>query len=235
MPQINLLSPDFRKVTKDKEAAVVRAKKAISPSEYALEWQDVARDVTLRSAACLAGCIAIGIVLSISISHKQKALGILNEKVKELSASPQEMQDLKTQWDGLEKKVKLIDDLLSRKFSWFEKLDLLAILIPDGVWLTDIFSKQEKSSARNSPSTAAGKGKTVVIDDLSRKTTIVIKGMAVAYKIQDAIVLVRDFIKNLQNNEEFAKDFEAIKLNTLVKAAIGGMDVMRFDLICETK
>ena len=220
MPQINLLVPGSKK----------KVLTVASVKEPMVELKEIAPAVIPRSLIFLGVGILIWVVLVIGVSRNERILLNLEEKVKVLSANPKEIQRLKNERAALEKKVKLIDKLSSRKFLWFEKFRLIATLIPDGVWLTDIYSKEEKITARE-PATGDNNQST----DLGEKTILVIKGTAVANTIQDAVSLVGDFIKNLQANQDFSKDFAEIKLNTATKTTIGGMDVMRFDFLCEAK
>jgi len=131
----------------------------------------------------------------------------------------------------LEKKARLIDQLSSRQFFWFQKVQLLADIIPDGVWLTRVYSREEK---RAQPARRSSRQQEAD-DQAGQATVLVVQGTAVAYKIQDAVALVGTFIKNLQGSEAFAGDFKEIKLNNIAKTSIGEMDVMKFDLLCEQK
>ena len=51
---------------------------------------------------------------------------------------------------------------------------------------------------------------------------------------KDAVVLIGDFIKNLQNNAEFSRDFTEIRPNAVAKGAIGSLDIMKFELLCQS-
>ena len=220
MPQINLLLSGSKKKTPTLTTA----------KEPKVGLSSVIPVVAFRCAICLGIGLFVWIVLLINIGKKEEVLRGLEEKVKVLATNPIEIERIRTERAALEKKVKLIDDLSSRKFLWYEKLDLLSSLIPDGIWLTDIYSKQEKATAKDS-----GSSENNAASGLGEKTVFVIKGTAVAYKIQDAVTLIGSFINNLQNNKDFAKDFTEIKLNTATKGSIGGLDVMRFDFLCESK
>lgn len=215
MPQINLLSPGLKKSEKQ-EAATTQlqpGKKDLSKLSSAL---------ILHSAVCGGVLLVVWALLFFNIYQKEKTFKDLEGQVASLAANPKEMENLRNEQAALEKKVKLIDVLSSRKFFWNEKLQLLSNLIPDGVWVTDISSRQEGTITPGNP--ASGE-----------KTVFIIKGTAVAYKIDEAVTLIGSFIKKLQENQDFSKDFTEIKLNNIIKGSVGGLDVMQFDFLCTTK
>src|SRR3989338_2350541 len=221
MPQINLLSPEAKK--KESRPAIVDAAK--------VELSQLMRTAIAISVICLVAMLFVWTLLLLSISKKEKILVALKKKTEVLATNPKEMERLKKEKVALEKKVDVIDELSSRKFFWFEKLELIADLIPDGVWLADISSVQQKSGKSDAkPRTVKLKPETP-----TEKAVIVIRGSAVAYKIQDAVSIIANFIKRLQENKNFAKDFKEIKLNTINKSILGGLDIMKFELICEVK
>ena len=219
MPQINLLSTG--------------SKKKIAPSKpSASEFADfflIRRPLLIRSFVCFAVTASLWVAFSYSITKSERTLLELENKVNVLGTNPKEIEKLKDERAALEKKVELIDRLSSRKFFWFEKFEIIANLIPNGVWLTEISSKQEK------PLVEKIDGKQVLSSIGKEKTILVVKGTAVADKIQNAVGFIGDFIKNLQVNWKFSKDFLEIKLNNATKENIGGLDVMKFDFTCESK
>ena len=216
MPQINLL-----KSTPKKKTVTIASVKDIRT-----EFIQISFLLLIRSAIGAGLCFAVWIVLFINMTVKEKAFHKLEDKVKVLLANPKEIERLRNERSILEKKVKLIDSLSSRRFFWYEKLETISSLIPSGVWLTDLHSKVEKITNPSQNSQASSFGE---------KTTLVISGTTVAYKIQDAVSLIGDFINNLQADKNFSADFPEIKLNTATKGTIGNLDVMRFDFLCETK
>ena len=218
MPQINLLLSSSRKKT---------TKVIISPQDLKLDLSKIYPAALKHSAISFGICLLIWLILFFSNAQKTKALSDYEEKVTVLTRSPKEVEEIIKERAVLEKKIKLMDTLFYRKFFWHEKLTLLSDLIPDGIWLTDISSQEENAI---SPQRV---GRSMI--GVGQKTILVVKGTAVAPKIQDAVSLIGDFIKNLQENSEFSKDFVNIKLNTVVKGSIGGTDVMQFDFFCESK
>lgn len=211
MPQINLLSTGQKK--KDSKPAVVRDTKP--------EVTKVIRPALIRSLICFGIGLIIWAVLLVSAAGKQKILNDLSEKTKVLESNPKEIERVRNERSALDKKVKLIDELSSRKFLWYEKLSQIGTIVPSGIWFTEITSTKMSSKDLNS-----GAGE---------RMFFIIRGVAVAYKIDDAITLVGDYIKRLQADQAFSKDFNEIKLNDINKNTVGGLDVMRFEVLCESK
>ena len=219
MPQINLLPTATKK----------RVPKFF-PAGGSLELSELAPLIIFRSSVCAGICILLWLVLLFGLSRKEKALVILTEKVSVLATNPEAIEKLKKERAVLEKKVRVIENLSSRKFFWYEKLDLIARLIPEGVWLTEMYSNEERTQPQEEADSSGNQ-----LSALDTVTVLVIKGMAFAPKIQNAVGLIGNFITSLQSTESFAKDFAEIKLNTATKGAIGSTDVMNFDFLCETK
>lgn len=219
MPHINLLSPG---------TSAKKIETKIIPSAVSkINIPQILPGLLGRCAVCTGAIVVVWLILAFQISIQEKKLSVASRDTEGLSAYPSKMEAMKKEKEGLEKKALLIDQLSSRQFFWYEKLDLISFLIPQGVWLTDISLRKEKMSAKEM---AALKGV-----GIEQKTILVVRGTAVAYKIEDAVGLVGSFIHILQGNEQFAKGFKEIKLNTATKGTLGGLDVMRFDLFCEVK
>lgn len=216
MPQINLLS----QATKKKKEVVTKSAFA---SDSKIDLSDVKPVLIFRCSICLGIIFLIWLPLFINILTKEGRLKQLTKEVGSLSTNPEEMDKVAKQKMGLEKKIALITELSSRDFLWYRKLDLLADLIPSGIWLTDIYTKKEMGSSRLNPKTGS----------VTEKTFLVIRGTAVAGRIEDAVLLVKNFVDNVKSNKEFSKDFVEITSSNIAKSTFGGLDVMRFDLLCE--
>lgn len=213
MPQINLLSPASKK----------KVIKAIIPGDPKAEFSLVLPVVLKRSGICLVLGLFLWVILAVNIAKKGKALHTLDQEVQVLVADPKEIEKLRNERAALEKKVKLIDELSSRKFYWYQKFELLSNILPDGVWYEEIYFKPERTvSARGSKATT------------EERMEFVIRGTAVASSLDDTISLIGNFVEKLERHPEFAKDFDNIDFNTS-KGAIGGRDVMKFDFSCQSK
>ena len=213
MPQINLLSPAPRnKVTQ-----------AVIPGDAKAEFARVSPLLIKRSVICLVVGLVVWIILAVNIVGKEKVKWEIDEKVRVLVADPKEIENLRNERAALEKKVILIDELSSRKFSWYQKFALLTDILPEGIWFEEISFRPGKTTARGKPSAATGE-----------QMEFTLKGTAVAYSLDDAISLIGGFVDKLGKNTDFAKDFEDMDFNT-TKGSIGGLDIMKFEFTCSSK
>lgn len=225
MPQINLLSPGIN--FKKKET------KGILLTDPHQEFQSISKALIISSSVCLVFLLVFWLILSFQKSTKEKQLVGLREKFKTLAINPKEIDSLNKEKLALEKKIQLIDTLSSRKFYYFEKLQQISDLIPDGIWLVEISIRTEKKQMPSGKNKDKNKDKDTG-KDIFEKTTLVIKGKAVADTIQEEVESVDIYLDNLKNSNDFAKDFSEIKLNSVAKSTAGNKDIMTFDFICKT-
>ncbi len=217
MPKINLISQDSKKKT---TASLLQS----VPDDFKRRLQ---RTFFLSILGMAVIFISWG-YLSSQISQKKAKLKTFAGVSETFANNKKRTDELKIKLTSLKGKIAIMEDISSRQIFWYEKFARLADMIPEGIWLSEVSLRQEKSSAKESTQ-----------DDLrggfGGKTTLLIKGVAVAPKIQDAIALIGEYIKRLQDHKDFISEFEDIKLNTATKSTMGSLDVMRFDFICEPR
>ncbi|MFC1594478.1 PilN domain-containing protein [Candidatus Omnitrophota bacterium] len=212
MPQINLLSPTIGK--KLKQQKVKRKKERASFTKAVPVVYGVCAFVVVVLI-----CIWVG--LSFTVNKKEAAFAVLKEQESKLAVDPKYLAEIREKRDNLKKRVEFLESLSAKDFLWSQKLDRIADLIPDGVWLTKIsFDKR-----------------LVTIDDDSgekeERLKISIKGSAVAFKIQGAVELVGHFYKRIKEDEVFSKEFLDVKLDKISKSVVHGRDIMKFAIDCE--
>ncbi|MFH1360313.1 MAG: hypothetical protein ABIJ41_04660 [Candidatus Omnitrophota bacterium] len=219
MAQINLLLPGYGSGKTEARKVTFKDPKA--------EFLNISKPLIVYSCISLGLVLVVGIFLSFNLSSKTKILNNLKEQEKALKINPKEIEKIKNERAFLERKVHLIDALSSRDFYYYEKLQLIADLIPDGVWLTEIYSRKEGSASAGRSADKKSLG--------LEKNVFTIKGIAVSEKLDDAVTLIEKYIELLRSNQEFSKDFGEIKLNNSNLGSVGKQDVMNFDIICEVK
>lgn len=217
MPKINLISHDSKKKT------------TVSPLKPTPH--DFKRSLKKTFILSLPGVVVILITwgyLVSQIAQREAKLRTFAGVSEIFENNKNQMDELKIKLTSLKGKIAIMEDISSRQIFWYEKFARLADMIPEGIWLSEVSLRQEKSSAKE-----------LTQDDLrggfGGKTVLLIKGVAVAPKIQDAIALIGEYIKRLQDHKDFISEFEDIKLNTATKSTMGSLDVMRFDFICEPR
>lgn len=167
--------------------------------------------------------IIIWVIMGLKISKYSKELNELEKKEASLTVDPQKLIKLNEDKESLLKRLDFLEKLAEKKFLWSEKLNRIAELIPDGVWLTEIYSVEKITI---DSSTKKSKGEQFIIS---------IKGRAVASRIQDAIELVGLFLDKLKKDNIFSKDFLEIKLESVTKGIIANRDIMNFEFGCIVK
>jgi Tfp pilus assembly protein PilN len=107
----------------------------------------------------------------------------------------------------LRTKMVTIADITSKKSTlWSEKLNILSDVMPKGVWL-----------------------RRIVWDN----NTMIIEGSAYS-KLHDEITTVGNYVSNIKKNENFAKDFSSIELNSVTRSKKGMTEVADFKITAKT-
>lgn len=211
MPQINLLSPSYGKKAKKPKFEVVSSEKKENPLGLAY----------IVIGAIVALMILVWVIMGTKISKYTKELKSLEQKEATFAVEPQKLIKLNEQRDKLFKRLEFLGEFTEKKFLWSEKLDRIAELIPEGVWLTDLSFEKKVNIADMEGNKA-----------LEEKAVISIKGRAVASIIQEAVELVGLFRDRLEEDKSFSMGFKEIKLSSLTKGVLANRDIMNFEFYC---
>ena len=125
-----------------------------------------------------------------------------------MSPDKQNLDSINSELKDIKAKTTTITDLTSKKsIRWSEKFNILSNVMPKGVWLRRIFWNNN---------------------------VLTIEGNAVS-KLDDEISLVGSFVANLKKEENFAKDFNSLELNSVTRSKKGSTDVADFTIIAKVK
>ena len=128
MAQINLFSPNLnKKIGKSKTFAVSQ-----------VEVSSLSRATLVLVLPLLAVLMVISLMLVFLTGGKTAHLRRVEKKESTLSVDPQELIKLNKRKGALNKKIELLTELSSRRFSWADKLTQISDSLPNGVWLTEI-------------------------------------------------------------------------------------------------
>lgn len=155
--------------------------------------------------ACLAGTLVIlilGINLLICINFRSSR--ILKEKLEFLKQEAKEAELLSQELSSFKQKLRIIDELMRRRFLWSKKLNELSNLVSPGVWLTEFFFDPQQ---------------------LMR-----ISGSVVSKKGEEMAFVAR-FMKNLEGDVSFFGDFKEIELEGIQRRSVQGREVVDFTLV----
>lgn len=232
MIEINLLPEEMRKKAR-------KLKHAEAPA-LGLSSFDIKKLPYMNIAAVSVGAlVALHIVLfSVGAYAKSRCASIARAYDK-VSGQKKEYDQLKSQVDLINRKVRAIDDLMVKRFSWARKLNALSDSVTPGIWLSDLhYSEKDGERAVPKPSnkiaSSALQKKQVpakALPERVRMKYLVISGYASSMG-EEGTALVGRFIKSLKDNPQFYSDFSDIELGSIKSERLQDHEVMSFRITC---
>lgn len=184
--------------------------------------------------------IAAGVFVAVQIAVF--GLGILGDtvfrslekKYKDILPAKTEADKLSAQASMMSNKVKAIDELMVKRFSWAKKLGSMNDAITPGVWLTQLeydekLVERPRAGASNAQKARAVQGKPAMEKVLERY--LVISGAASSMG-EEGTALIGRFIKSLKENPSFYSDFSDIELGSIKREQVSGQEIMNFKITC---
>jgi len=225
MIEINLLPEEFKKEES-------RQKK------LDLSKLDIKKSAVLKVAgAFLASLISVHLVVFCIGFFNKGNLDRLSRRYDAILPREKEADSLKSEINIINRKVKAINELMVRRFSWAGKLNALSDSMTVGIWLTEL-SYDERLVERpvqgsSKPITATAKAETGAPGGTERVVLgyMTIAGYASSMGEQGT-ALVGKFIKSLKDNNAFYSDFANIELGAIKSDKIMGQEVMNFRITC---
>ena len=142
-------------------------------------------------------------------------LNRLQKSWESLSDKKAGLDQLNAELTKINQKVPLIEQLISNRVLWSEKLSRINDLIIPGIWLNEIILERENVKIAQQQSTKY----------------LVIRGSA-ASRTKEAPALIGRFMQNLKDDSSFSADFAEIELGPIKKRQIRETEIMDFILIC---
>jgi len=208
MIEINLLPEEMRK-----------KERAFKKIEVDLSGIDLAKLPVGRIAVWAAVffvCLHLGLFL---IGYAGKAWSSsLAKEYEEILPEKGKADQLKAESDLIAKKVKTVNELMSKRFSWARKLNSLSDAVTPGVWLSDLAYNERGSNEAQGNARAAVRSLTI--------------SGCVSKMSEEGTALVGRFIQNLKDNREFYSDFSAIELGSIKSDKWDDQEIMRFTITC---
>jgi len=185
MIEINLLPPEL----------LVRSKKI---REEKIDIKKILVGIPAVFSLLIIIHIYLGIVnISLGLKYAQ-----LDKRWKATETQRKELDILKKEYNVFTQDSSTIANLNKAKINWAEKLNLLSIKLPQGIWFNDL---------------------QIINKDF------VLKG-SVFYLAKQELTLINKFLSNLKENSEFFKDFQLLELGTVQREVVGGYDILNFSL-----
>jgi len=197
----------------------------------------------LAMVAVAAGSVVASVVVNVIVIQERSAM---NKAVTQISAMQEDLDEvamLEAEENQLRTKQRIIDELIVKRLEWAPKLNLISDLLPQDIWLEQIYMKTEtkKIRVKAPPATTASRTRTMSKPQVRTVYTDYLYINAVTAKVKDETRLIAKMIKNLQESDEFVgEDFEYIdhlhsELGPWLTRDRNTPDVFRFQLECKMK
>ena len=168
-----------------------------------------------RAVFAVLGClILLHLFIRAVTFTNTRRLAKLKKSWQELSPKKAKIDQLKVDLTKIDKKVPLIEQLISSRVLWSKKLNRISDLIVTGIWLAKITLEEQETTTKGVSSTC-----------------LIIRGSA-ASRTKDEPALIGRFMQNLKDDPSFSIDFAEIELGPIKKRQIAQTEVMDFILLC---
>ncbi|MFH1442387.1 MAG: hypothetical protein ABIH18_10170 [Candidatus Omnitrophota bacterium] len=138
-------------------------------------------------------------LVGISLGHKYN---VLNNKWKGFESQRKQVEDEKKKYNLVSQDSLALQEFTKGTLNWSEKLNLLSLKLPSGVWFNAI-----ELAGRN----------------------FVLKGAVISLEKQE-VSLINKFLSNLKSDSDFSEGFAKLELGPVKRDNIGGYDIINFVL-----
>lgn len=155
----------------------------------------------------LAFTAAIFFILTVSLNLEKSKFAVMNNKYQNYVNLKRDVQKLKEDVYSLNKESALINSSFFKKFFWSEKLLFLSEIMPAELWLKTI--------------------------RVGKENEIRLQGFLLPSSVAEErrpISILSNFIRSLQENEEFFKDFSEILLVDVKSVSTKDKDIFEFNI-----
>lgn len=151
--------------------------------------------------------IIIHLYLAGTLIIRNFRLNALNKRWHNLEPQRKNLEEFQKEYVVLSDDAKVIQQLISQRTNWSEKLNKLSLRLPYGVWFNEI---------------------SVTPSDF------ILRGSVVSLQ-KEEMNLINKFMDNLKSDSGFFKDFNNLELSSVQRKVIGGYDVIDFTLVGKLK
>ncbi len=183
--------------------------------------------------------ILVQVLLTATIAYKSSQYKGLDKKWNKILPEKTQIDSIKGQIRGVQKKVDAIDKLIVKRTLWSRRLNDISDSMIPGIWLVKLsidektvhFKAKTKylpSRKRKASAAAGSEEKAKVVRYLN------IEGCA-SSTYGDETATVGRFIESLKENESFFESFSEIELELIERKVIKDIELMKFRLSCYFK
>ena len=164
--------------------------------------------------------LAIFLIITAVNVGRSITLHALDTSLKGLAPEQQKIISIQHKTLNLKTTNALFSSLVTNKFLWAKKMNMLSDLIIPGIWLRQLSLEKE---AADQTQTAVG------LSHGNRSMKLAATAVSVDH---DEMGTIGNFVRNLKLNKEFFEDFKGIELEGVLRRQIATVEVMDFTLIC---
>ena len=183
--------------------------------------QNVPVDLILLSLNAL--LLALFLIITAVNLGRSITLKALDSRLKGLAPEQQKIISIQHKTVNLKATNVLFSHLVSNKFLWARKLNLISDLVIPGIWLRQLSLETETLSQ------AQGQ---IGLDQAKKYLKIEATAVSVGH---DEMVIIGNFVRSLKTDKIFFQDFREINLEGVLRRQIATVEVMDFTLICVFK
>ena len=161
------------------------------------------------------------------IKDYRNQLALISKKYDILNKEVFQIMEYKREWDSLQHKISLVSELREKQIWWTPKLEALAELIPENIWI-DKLSVQKSTQA---PRKVSSPGTKTFQAQAYSSIILILEGFALPGDNQ-GFRSIENFAQQLKENPTFNKIIQEIDLTTAIRTEREELSAMSFQLSC---
>ncbi|MBN1872220.1 MAG: hypothetical protein JW800_06585 [Candidatus Omnitrophica bacterium] len=198
------------------------------PKEMRKKQIEMRQIPLLPIAAVFLGLIVfLHLSFILAVNVKTRSLKRLETSWQKIQPERQEAERYKDELVSMRSKIDAIDSLIEGRMSWAKKLSDLSDAIIPGVWLNKLWLEKKVSVVSAGPTVTSDAPRPPVT--ITEKT-LHLSGSVIATGGEETAAIGK-FIRSLEKNQGFFKDFKEIKSASIQRANLKDVEVMNFELI----
>ncbi len=178
--------------------------------------------------------IILGSQVKMKEANKEK---LLNQNQK-LEGILRDIDSLKQGRLTLQQHMLIAKTLLSRRIIWGKKFYQISANLPEEMWLTELYIKEDagakpKSSFETMTDLGTLNPGNLQLENITQ--TLTIRGTAFSKTSDNMLKIINDYINALKYDQDFSKDFSSIELKRSQRLDIKDRAIMKFSMECVLK
>jgi len=156
------------------------------------------------------------------IKDYRNQLALISKKYDILNKEVFQIMEYKREWDSLQHKISLVSELREKQIWWTPKLQALAELIPENIWINKLSVQKSTQAPRNLSSPQAQAYSSIIL---------ILEGFALPGDNQ-GFRSIENFAQQLKENPSFNKIIQEIDLTTATRTEKEELSAMSFQFSC---